>query len=143
MNKNKYILPILVLMTFPLTSYACEGGAEKNAMCKHHNSVSSHANEHQLESSQPTLSAFQNKNNMAMADMHRGMAEVKFTNNDDVDFMALMIPHHEGAIKMAEIILQTSNDKEVRNLAHGIITEQRNEIRIMQHLIEAKKNEKN
>lgn len=138
MNK-KYILPVLLSMMFPLTSYACECGVEKNAMCKHHSSDYTHATGHQLESSQPTLSAFQNKNNMAMTDMHRGMAEVRFINNDDVDFMALMIPHHEGAIKMAEIILQTSKDKEIRNLAQGIITDQKNEISIMQHLIEARK----
>lgn len=81
---------------------------------------------------------FQQKNDAAMVDMHNGMAAVKFSDNDDVDFMTLMIPHHEGAIKMAEIILATSTDVEVRNLAQGIITEQKNEIKIMNHLIEAR-----
>jgi uncharacterized protein (DUF305 family) len=43
-----------------------------------------------------------------------------------------MIPHHQGAIDMAKSILLNTQDPEVRNLAQGIITEQANEIRLMQ-----------
>ena len=44
----------------------------------------------------------------------------------------MMIPHHQGAIDMARALLLTMKDPELRNLAQGIITEQQNEIRLMQ-----------
>ena len=63
--------------------------------------------------------------------MHAGMA-LDFTGDADVDFVRGMIAHHQGAIDMAKSILLNTQDPEVRNLAQGIITEQSNEIRLMQ-----------
>ena len=67
----------------------------------------------------------------ANAKMHKGM-DIEFTGNADVDFVRGMIAHHQGAIDMAKSILLNTQDPEVRNLAQGIITEQANEIRLMQ-----------
>ena len=59
--------------------------------------------------------------------MHAGMA-IEFTNDPDVDFILGMIPHHEGAVAMAEIVLEYGADPEVRDLAEAIIAAQEEEI---------------
>jgi uncharacterized protein (DUF305 family) len=59
--------------------------------------------------------------------MHHAMM-VKPTGNVDVDFVRGMIPHHQGAIDMAQIELQQGKDPEIRKLATGIIAAQKKEI---------------
>lgn len=72
----------------------------------------------------------------AMAIMDEGMRRAPMTGSPDHDFASMMIAHHEGAVNMAEALLLYSQDPELRNLAQGIITEQQNEIRIMQAWLE-------
>jgi uncharacterized protein (DUF305 family) len=67
----------------------------------------------------------------ANAKMHKDMA-IKFTGNADADFVRAMIPHHQGAVDMAEIILKYGKDDEVRKLATDIIAAQKPEIAQMQ-----------
>jgi uncharacterized protein (DUF305 family) len=71
----------------------------------------------------PATMAFMEAN----AKMHSGMT-IEFTGNPDVDFIRGMIPHHQGAVEMAEIILKHGSDPEVRKLAEGIIAAQKSEI---------------
>lgn len=59
--------------------------------------------------------------------MHADMA-VPLTGNPDVDFIAGMIPHHQGAVDTARIVLQYGTDPEVRAFAEGIIAAQEAEI---------------
>jgi uncharacterized protein (DUF305 family) len=68
----------------------------------------------------------------AMAVMDDGMQRAPLTGVAEHDFVAMMIPHHQGAIDMAKALLVYSSDPELRNLAQGVITEQQNEIRVMQ-----------
>jgi uncharacterized protein (DUF305 family) len=68
----------------------------------------------------------------AMAVMDDGMQRAPLTGVAEHDFVAMMIPHHQGAIDMAKALLAYSSDRELRNLAQGIITEQQNEIKVMQ-----------
>lgn len=63
--------------------------------------------------------------------MHRGMAIV-FSGNTDVDFVRGMIPHHQGAVDMAKIMLAFGKDPEIRNLAKEIVKAQETEIAFMQ-----------
>ena len=58
------------------------------------------------------------------AKMHADMT-IKFTGNADVDFVRGMIPHHQGAIDMAEVVLKHGKAAEVRQLARTIIREQK------------------
>ncbi len=66
----------------------------------------------------------------AMARMHRDMA-IPSSGDADLDFAAMMIPHHQGAIDMARIELQSGKDPVLRRLAQGIIVEQLQEIDVM------------
>ena len=63
----------------------------------------------------------------AMDKMHRDMA-ITYTGDADKDFAAGMIPHHQGAIDMARIVLDHGKDAEVRQLAQDIIAAQEKEI---------------
>ena len=74
----------------------------------------------------PSTRAYQ----AAMAKMDRGMA-IPYTGNADQDFVAGMIPHHQGAIDMARVELRYGHDKALKRLARGIIKAQEKEIAFM------------
>jgi uncharacterized protein (DUF305 family) len=67
----------------------------------------------------------------AMKKMH-GKMMVPYTNDVDVDFVRGMIPHHQGAIDQAEILLKYSKNLRLKRLAGGIIASQKREIRFME-----------
>lgn len=64
------------------------------------------------------------------ARMHDDMT-MAFTGNADIDFMKGMIPHHEGAVSMARVMLQFGKDPELRKLANDIVRSQNEEITMM------------
>ena len=59
--------------------------------------------------------------------MHRDMS-IAYTGNADADFILGMIPHHEGAVAMAQVVLEHGADPAVRELAQQIIDAQEVEI---------------
>lgn len=68
-------------------------------------------------------------------DMDKGMARMMdamhgpgYSGNPDRDFLAMMIPHHEGAVDMARLLLIHGRDPLVRQLAEEIIASQTIEI---------------
>ncbi|HVY00659.1 MAG TPA: DUF305 domain-containing protein [Pseudorhodoplanes sp.] len=61
------------------------------------------------------------------AKMHEAM-DIAFSGDADVDFVRGMIPHHQGAIDMARIVIAFGKDPEVKKLAEGIIKAQEDEI---------------
>ncbi len=65
-----------------------------------------------------------------MARMHAAMA-VPYTGDADRDFVAGMIPHHQGAIEMARTELRHGHDPVLRKLAQQIILAQDREIALM------------
>jgi len=76
------------------------------------------------------------------APMHRmqaAMASVKPSGTSDVDFVRLMLPHHQGAIDMAKAELLNGHDPQMRRLAQEIITDQQSEIQLMQLWLQQRK----
>ncbi len=70
---------------------------------------------------------FLTANAAAMSKMMDAMA-VKPTGDADADFAAMMIPHHQGAIEMAEVELRFGRNETLRRIAQEIIVDQQGEI---------------
>jgi hypothetical protein len=74
---------------------------------------------------------FQVQMDRAMMTMDSGMA-LPYSGNADRDFARMMIPHHQGAVDMAQLEMHYGNDARLRRLAQEIIVTQRQEIAVMQ-----------
>jgi uncharacterized protein (DUF305 family) len=77
-------------------------------------------------------SGFQQEMDAGMATMMESMHAPGYSGNPDVDFLAMMVPHHEGAVDMARLVLQHGRDPATRQLAEEIIAGQTIEIESMQ-----------
>jgi uncharacterized protein (DUF305 family) len=73
----------------------------------------------------------------AQTTMSERMSSVPLTGDPDRDFLAQMIPHHEGAIDMSKVLLKDGVRPEVRRLAQEIIAHQQAEIEMMKRWLEA------
>jgi len=74
--------------------------------------------------------AFLEENDAAMTKMMNDMA-AKPTGDIDRDFVAMMSPHHQGAIDMAVIELRYGKNEQLRRIAQEIIVDQMQEIAAM------------
>ena len=65
--------------------------------------------------------------------MHRMMSDMDIAPSGDVDrdFSAMMIPHHRGAIAMAQAELRYGRNESLRRIAQEIIVDQQQEIAVM------------
>jgi hypothetical protein len=79
---------------------------------------------------QTPIAEFRAENMAAMNKMMVGMA-VKSSNDVDRDFASMMIPHHQGAIEMAEAELRHGHNDQLRRIAQEIIVDQQQEIAAM------------
>lgn len=110
-----YILSILLFL--PIASFA-----------QHHG--------HQSDMNRQQQAALKKNIFLSQMDtMMRDMELVKLTNNPDVDFLSLMIPHHSGAILMARYEIANGKNMEMGQLAKSIEAEQQVEIQMMQQLL--------
>ena len=89
---------------------------------------------HQAHMNMPmsTDSAMQQELMQGMNQMHQDMMAASQYKDPDVAFAAGMLPHHIGAVKMAEVELKYGKDPEMRKLAENIINAQQAEIEQMQ-----------
>jgi Domain of unknown function (DUF305) len=73
---------------------------------------------------------FLEENDAAMNRMMDGMTP-KPSGDVDKDFVEMMVPHHQGAIDMAQAELRYGKNEQLRRIAQEIIVEQQQEIAAM------------
>jgi hypothetical protein len=79
-----------------------------------------------LAAEQPFLSENDAAMNKMMADM-----TIKPSGDVDRDFVAMMVPHHQGAVDMAQAELRYGRNEQLRRIAQEIIVTQQQEIPAM------------
>ena len=68
---------------------------------------------------------------MSMMNMGSDLERLRVAQDFDLEFIRQMIPHHEVAIMMAQMLAAGSGRKEMQTLANQIITSQRREVEMM------------
>ena len=103
--------------------------------------------DHSKHKDKPTSPAANGLKSRFEADMDTGMARMMqdmhspgYTGQPDSDFLAMMIPHHEGAVDMARLVLIHGRDPMVRQIAEEIIASQTVEIAAMRGRMAVLKN---
>ena len=69
-------------------------------------------------------------NEAAMDKMMQDMT-VQPSGDVDRDFVAMMAPHHQGAVDMAQVYLRYGSNEQLKRLAQEIIVTQQQEIAVM------------
>jgi Domain of unknown function (DUF305) len=82
------------------------------------------------EAAFPEETPYLTANDVAMNKMMSGMV-IQPTGDVDRDFVAMMAPHHQGAIEMAQAVLRNGHNEQIRRLAQEIIVTQQQEIAAM------------
>src|SRR5260221_2980969 len=78
----------------------------------------------------PDEAPFMAENSAAMAKMMAAM-DITPSGGVDADFVAMMVPHHQGAIDMARAELRYGRNEQLRRMAQEIIVTQQQEIAAM------------
>ena len=75
----------------------------------------------------------------SMMGMMKGMESMQMTGDTDRDFATMMKMHHQGAIDMSQMELQSGKDPKMRAMAKRIIDAQKKEIREFEQWLGAHK----
>jgi uncharacterized protein (DUF305 family) len=78
--------------------------------------------------------SFLSENDAAMRKMMADMM-IKPTGDVDRDFVAMMVPHHQGAVDMAKAELKYGRNERLRRLAQEIVAKQQQEMIVMRDAV--------
>jgi len=140
---NKIIFATCMFAGATTAAFACDDPACQTMLHKNpqgkvvkmdHAAHGNHSTHAAPTAAQPTNEATRALD-AAMADMHKAMM-VPYTGDPDRDFLRGMIPHHQGAVDMAKIVLQYGKDAQVKRLARDVIRAQEYEIGLMQRWLQ-------
>lgn len=126
-NKMPYFLfKTLVIATTSIVLMACmpkestkDEHGQNNSHVQHRDSTHDSTTNHVSEYAQ------------SMGKMHHAMMIASEEKDPDIAFAKGMIPHHQGAIDMANIQLKYGKDPEIRQLAEQVLKAQQPEIDMM------------
>lgn len=122
-----------------LTLFLSLGSYQVSAQTQTANPHAGHGSHQEHTSSGPSKVTAATKRYQQINDeMHKSM-DIKFTGDADKDFLAAMIPRHQGAVDMAEVVIQYGKNPKVRQLAQEIIAMQKKEIAEMKQLLKESK----
>jgi len=126
---------VITALAITLGFSACQNNASKTGT--DHSSMDS--NEMDM-GSMSMNSGMQTVMDKMMTEMH----QMEMTGNIDKDFAMMMKSHHQAAVDMSEVELESGKDDELKKMAQKIIDSQKSEINELQSFIDNHKNiEKN
>jgi uncharacterized protein (DUF305 family) len=124
---RKRVISLATTVTVGATSLALAQGPTRH----HHTHAADSPIQYVADRSDHSDEApFLSENDAAMTKMMADMT-VKPTGDVNRDFVAMMVPHHQGAIDMAQAVLRHGNNEQLRRLAQEIIVTQQQEIAAM------------
>jgi uncharacterized protein (DUF305 family) len=114
------------------------------ALCVSAASFAQHAHDHVRSAPPEAVPAGDARYARFVREMEAGMRAMMndmhapgYTGDPDIDFLAMMIPHHQGAVEMARLQLLHGRDPAARRLAEDIIASQTVEIEGMKRRLAA------
>ena len=81
-----------------------------------------------IKYSKKEASKINKESKKAMDQMMKEMNSFIISGNIDKDYLMGMLPHHQGAINISQIILKITTDETIKKIANRIITDQQKEI---------------
>ncbi len=115
---------------------------ENKAGTHTHSHGANHGTDHG-SAADANISEFQRQMDTDMARMMQDMHGPGYSGDPDIDFLAMMIPHHQGAVDMARLALVFGQDPLTRSIAEGIISNQHTEILAMRSRLAVLKGQHN
>ena len=131
MKANRLLIVLSIHVGIVLSGVALDASAQQgSAMANGQMSMSAGKMERPAQAGGPVPASTQAFENNA-AKMMKNMSAPGYTGDTDADFVAHMIPHHQGAVDQAEVELKYGEDPQMRALAKNIIQAQKKEIAFM------------
>jgi uncharacterized protein (DUF305 family) len=127
---RKRVVSLATTVSVTATSFALAQDPPKMHLIREATSIQNVADRPDQVGEQPFLSL----NEAAMKKMMADMA-IKPTGDVDRDFVAMMVPHHQGAVDMAKAELEYGHNAQLRRLAHEIVAKQQQEITVMRSAV--------
>jgi uncharacterized protein (DUF305 family) len=110
---------------------ACNNNSNNNAA---NTDSPNHAAHNQPDSNTKNQNAM-NPVKETMDKMMHEMHGMKPTGNNDIDFAAMMVEHHKGAVEMSKVEIGQGSNAEMKAFAQKVIDDQEKEIGFMQAFI--------
>jgi uncharacterized protein (DUF305 family) len=131
MKANRILTVLSIHVGIVLSGVAFDANAQQgNAMANGQMSMSAGTMAMPAQTGAPLPPSTQAFSNNA-AKMMKSMNALGYTGDTDADFVAHMIPHHEGAVDQAEVELKYGKDPQMKALAKNIVKAQKEEIAVM------------
>lgn len=129
---QKIFVASLALMVAAMTSCS-QYAADRQSPTDHYKAMPRHTAHHPNPAPSQNQPAHVKAYMNSMHAMHQAMAKGIDAKNADLGFVQGMIPHHQGAIDMANVQLQYGTNPDIRQLASQIKAAQAPEIEQMQN----------
>jgi len=123
---RKRVVSLATTVSVTATSFALAQDPVRAYHVRGARPIQSTADRPDYSAERPFLSENDAAMNKMMADM-----TVKPSGDVDLDFVAMMVPHHQGAIDMAQAELRYGHNEQLRRMAQEIIVTQHQEIAAM------------
>jgi hypothetical protein len=127
---RKRMIPLATTASVMATSFAFAEGPRSTDYWRRAVPIQYVANWSDHSEERPFLSENSAAMNKMMADM-----TIEPSGDVDRDFVAMMVPHHQGAVDMARAELKYGHNEQLRRLAQQIVATQQQEIRVMRDAV--------